>query len=73
MPLVRRVFPELFANTLVGTVPNSTSTQNNAELDDMAKMCRKLLDNQWNLEKRHRKKSGWRLNPAKEKKRIYHK
>ena len=73
MPLVRRVFPELFANTLVGVVPNSTSAQNNAELDDMAKMCRKLLDNQWNLERRQRKKSGWRLNPAKEKKRIYHK
>lgn len=73
MPLVRRVFPELFANTLVGVVPNSTSAQNNAELDEMAKMCRKLLDNQWNLEKRQRKKSGWRLNPAKEKKRIYHK
>lgn len=73
MPLVRRVFPELFANTLVGVVPNSTSAQNNAELDDMANMCRKLLDNQWNLEKRQRKKSGWRLNPAKEKKRIYHK
>ena len=74
MPLVRRVFPELFANTLVGVVPNSTSAQNNAELDDTAKMCRKLLENQWNLEKRQRKKcSGWRLNPAKEKKRIYHK
>ena len=73
MPLVRRVFPELFANTLVGVVPNSTSAQNNAELDEMAKMCRKLLDNQWNLERRQRKKSGWRLNPAKEKKRIYHK
>ena len=73
MPLVRRVFPELFANTLVGVVPNSTSAQNNAELDEMAKMCRKLLDNQWNLERRQRKKSGWILNPAKEKKRIYHK
>ena len=73
MPLVRRVFPELFANTLVGVVPNSTSAQNNAELDEMAKMCRKLLDNQWNLERRQHKKSGWRLNPAKEKKRIYHK
>ena len=73
MPLVRRVFPELFANTLVGVVPNSSSAQNNAELDEMAKMCRKLLDNQWNLERRQRKKSGWRLNPAKEKKRIYHK
>jgi len=67
MPLVRRVFPKLFAKTLVGTVPN------NAELDDTAKMCRKLLENQWNFEKRQRKKSCWRLNPAKEKKRIYHK
>lgn len=74
MPLVRRVFPELFANCLISTVPNSTSTQNNAELDETANLCRKLLENQWNLEKRHRKKSsGWKLNPAKEKKRIYHK
>jgi hypothetical protein len=68
MPLVRRVFPELFANTLIGVVPNSSSAQNNAELDDTAKMCRKLLENQWNLERRQRKKSGWRLNQAKEKK-----
>ena len=74
MPLVRRVFPELFSKTLNGTILNSTSGQNNTELDEAAKMCRKLLENQWNLEKRQRKKSsGWRLNPAKEKKRIYHK
>ena len=74
MPMVRRVFPELFASKLVGNVPNSTSAQNNSELDETAKLCRKLLENQWNLEKRHRKKSsGWKLNPAKEKKRIYHK
>lgn len=72
--MVRRVFPELFASKLVGAVPNSTSAQNNSELDETAKICRKLLENQWNLEKRHRKKSsGWKLNPAKEKKRIYHK
>jgi len=74
MPMVRRVFPELFASKIVGVVPNSTSAQNNSELDETAKICRKLLENQWNLERRHRKKSsGWRLNPAKEKKRIYHK
>ena len=73
MPMVRRVFPKLFASKLVGVVPNSTSAQNNAELDETAKMCRKLLENQWDFEKRQRKKSGWRLNPAKEKKRIYHK
>lgn len=47
MPLVRRVFPELFANCLVSTVPRSSSTRN--------------------------KSGGWKLNPAKEKKRIYHK
>ena len=35
MPLVRRVSPELFANTLVGVVPNSTSAQNNAELEKL--------------------------------------
>jgi len=60
MPLVQRVFPKLFAKNIAG-------------VDETAKMCRKLLENQWNFEKRQRKNSGWKLNPAKEKKRIYHK